>query len=242
MCGCALMSAASRSLCVGAAAACFWRKDFRFEDMPQVATLVFSGEASERLSPLALALLIVMVALQGGRLISGVRTNFLMVVVLSFFNFARTWSILSFDHFSGIAAVSAAFQLVRKPQRLKNRLREFRVATGPLYWASSHFAFYHGSYGSSWVRTGIAAAGIVLVTLAAFWTRPDNNKFDGTLAQWTCLPISVSPPHRAVYHGLFMLLSASALGYLALEHQCTRIFAFFSVLILMEFWRRLQQS
>eukprot|EP00927_Polykrikos_kofoidii_P074602 TRINITY_DN70616_c0_g1_i1.p1 TRINITY_DN70616_c0_g1~~TRINITY_DN70616_c0_g1_i1.p1 ORF type:complete len:248 (-),score=31.34 TRINITY_DN70616_c0_g1_i1:157-789(-) len=210
--------------------------------MPQIVTLVLSAETNERYCPLALALVIVNVALGGARLISGVRTNFLMVIALSSFNFARSSSVLSFEQFLGIAAVSAVFQLLRKPQRLKNGLREIRVATGPLYWASSHFAFYHGSYGSSWVSMGIAAAGITLVTVAAFGIRPDNNELDGTLAAWTLLPISVGRRHRAVYHGLFMLLSASLLAYLALVHYCIRIFACFSVLISMEVWRRLQQS
>jgi len=228
---------------MGLAAASFWRKDFILSDLLTVGPLLAVGGAGSFAQPagvmiVALLGLAIWVYQNSERSLTGIWKNKLMVAVVSAFAFACQTLSPGFGDFAAAATVAVAFQLLRRPAWLKNALRTIRVATGPLYAASSIAAFLHAGCRGTSFSVCIASVGVVLVGLAAVVMRPDNIHLEAALAGALGLRLSTtSLPKRAMVHGLLMLASAALLAVLLAAEGCVWTLAALLALLAMELSR-----
>lgn len=231
---------------MGLFSVCFWKKDFAVQDI-KVAVCFLAGGflcISQTAAPVVLAL-IAIVAWQAATFDALLR-NWRMFLLTSTFWTAKHFGICMRPcHFAYVALAAASLQLFRRPDSLKVRLRNWRVASGPLYTlaASSNFFCMLGGHGA----TGALLAGVGLwsVTFAGIALRPDNAEFDKALMG--VFPGGAIPwPHdytsRVKCHGILMVTSVVSLALgLALEGAWLSV-SFFASLIFMEIARRLQKQ
>lgn len=155
-----------------------------------------------------------------------------MVAVHVLFHGLRSRLHFTFVHFGWIASVAAAIQLVRRPEALKTKLRNVRIASGPLYMFSAIGAFASKLEGGC--ATGsIAVVGIISILLAAILLRPDNHALDFVLA----LPVR----KKAMCHGILMVTSLTMLTLLLRREGCFAV-VLNLLFLLLELDRRLNDK
>jgi len=237
-----LLRLAAESVCMGMAAAALWRKDFLVHDLISVMGFLTIAVAGSFTKPAGVVIVVVLVyAAVGARTVTGIRKNKLMIAVVSLFAFVCKTAALGFGDFAATAVVAVTFQLIRRPAWLKDALRTVRVATGPLYAASSMAAFAHVDCKGSSAYLCIAAVGIMLVAAAAVVMRPDNVELEAALTGMLGLQVSTTRPRqRAMFHGVFMLMSAVLLAVLLAAEGCVRTLAGLLALLAMEASRHWQ--
>lgn len=172
--------------------------------------------------------------------------NWRMFVAVSiFWTCALLKFLTEFWQSACVALVAGSLQLLRRPAWLKLKLREWRVATGPLYALAANTAFNHRLCNASGiVSTILGIGGILVVSIAAMALRPDNNEFD--MALISLLPIQLghwprSQPARAKYHGMLMFSSLMIMAVLSIMDNAICQFCFCAALLAMETERRLLQ-
>lgn len=190
---------AMQGVMMGLAAASFWRKDFGDQnsvpDLLLVCPSLVAAIVGGPVAPLVLATLVLVTALRE-RATSAVSKNFRMFLAMSLF-----WTLKTTTLAPCVALPSATLQLMRRPAWLKEALREWRVASGPLFVVASSL-FFVGSERMVVLRI----VGILAVVVASVFLRPDNNKLDSGLKQWiSAWPLSASA--RAKYHGVLLVMS-----------------------------------
>lgn len=207
-----------QSAFAAAAAVEFWRKDFGVwnitTDMAIIAGL-FLGSQSFGACWL-LALLAAMWDYR--RLAQSLAKNRRMFVAMFAFEVGRRHvanrQLSAFELFASVAVLSAYMQLLRTPAKLKDTLREWRVATGPVYVFGATWAFYTFTPRQNEASSARAVRmlGAVSVLTAGIFLRPDNNALDDFL----CMPWARWPSARRSFgHGVLMVLSLSSLYFLA---------------------------
>jgi hypothetical protein len=189
---------ATKGCMMGLMAASFWRKDFGDNNgVPDLMLVCLSLVAAIVGGPAALLVLasVVLVTALRERASSAVSKNFRLFLVMSLFWTFRTTTLAPW-----MALPAATLQLLRRPAWLKEALREWRVASGPLFVMASCSVFV-GSEGMAVLRI----IGFLSVVVASVFLRPDNTRFDSGLQQWIpSWPLSVSA--RAKYHGLLLVV------------------------------------
>jgi len=224
-----------QAMCFGAAVACFWRKDFKQCDLLPVATLALASLCSNQPGtfiawPMAEAVA-VFAGLPLGRVFHGVKKNGLMVACHVAFHVCKVTYEPGFECWAFTASVAATIQLLRKPEALKAKLRNIRVASGPLYMFSAIMAFAS----LRGVSTS-AVTGIISVAVAAILMRPDNSALDPALAIVTGGRLR----KKTMWHGIFMLVSLTMLTLLSWREGCCKVLALHAALFAMEATRRSQ--
>jgi len=230
------------SLCFGLAAASFWRKDFVAADLAHM-TIWLMGSCchSTLLSSCGLVLGLLW---KHDRAITGIQKNVLMIAFLLVIHLAwQSMELLcSFAEWSSLAAVAAGFQLLRNPVWLKDRLRQVRIATGPVYWLSSSLSFIHFSNGGGTLSVFFSYLGVVLVSTACLILRPDNDKLEAAITSFVGCRVCVQDARkRAFWHGMCLLTSTLILAVCAMHQQCIHTCILFGALLIMEFRRRRQR-
>merc|ERR1719230_182081 len=145
-------------------------------------------------------------------------------------------------HFGAVSVGSGALQLLRRPEWLKAALRDWRVATGPVYTLATGLAFYHHLHRTESGDACVAFVGIWAVATAAILLRPDNSKLDMALVM--VLPVRAriwptSPRRRTMCHGLLMLLSMVLMAVLLVRERAWGLLCICGALLAMETLRRL---
>eukprot|EP00421_Protoceratium_reticulatum_P054568 CAMPEP_0168501796 /NCGR_PEP_ID=MMETSP0228-20121227/74985_1 /TAXON_ID=133427 /ORGANISM="Protoceratium reticulatum, Strain CCCM 535 (=CCMP 1889)" /LENGTH=190 /DNA_ID=CAMNT_0008518753 /DNA_START=56 /DNA_END=625 /DNA_ORIENTATION=+ len=168
------------SACVGAAAACFWQKEFRIAALRDVLRLLLTAVPARVDVSVVVVVTLHLTATTTRAFnfeyaIAVVHKNMLMVVMLTAFVFACRVEPLGLGL---LALVAAAFQLLRRPAWLKEALRPIRIAMGPLYGAASIMIFVRVGSQSSAVHATIAVIGIFSVLAASAVFRPDNTELE----------------------------------------------------------------
>jgi len=206
------------SACVGAAAACFWQKEFRIAALRDVLRLLLTAVPARVDVSVVVVVTLHLTATTTRAFnfeyaIAVVHKNMLMVVMLTAFVFACRVEPLGLGLLALVAMVSAAFQLLRRPAWLKEALRPIRIAMGPLYGAASIMIFVRVGSQSSAVHATIAVIGIFSVLAASAVFRPDNTELERAIMAVFGQDLLVkSLRRRASVHGVLMLLSVVILA------------------------------
>lgn len=230
---------------MGLFSVCFWRKDFASQDIKVAACFLAGGFlcTSQTAAPVVLALTAI-VAWQAAPF-NALPRNWRMFLLTSVFWTAKQLHFFGRPcQFAHVALAAASLQLLRRPDSLKMLLRDWRVASGPLYTmtASSYFSCILSSNGVTGVL--LAGVGICSVAFAGIALRPDNAALDKALLG--VFPDGAVPwPHqyssRSKCHGMLMVISVALMALcLALEGAWMSV-TLFAFLIFMEIARRLHR-
>jgi len=151
-----------------------------------------------------------------------------------------------FRHFSIIAWVAACVQLLREPAQLKLRLRELRIALGPIYTMAATWSFVlHTCAATTIAGASAAVVGVMAVVGASFALGPDNQELDAALLRWLHMEAIAWPRTfcaRAKCHGILMLLSMVMLTLLLVAKVEYILACSFLSLLVMEGARRTPAS
>eukprot|EP00408_Alexandrium_pacificum_P064550 CAMPEP_0171169156 /NCGR_PEP_ID=MMETSP0790-20130122/8071_1 /TAXON_ID=2925 /ORGANISM="Alexandrium catenella, Strain OF101" /LENGTH=284 /DNA_ID=CAMNT_0011633999 /DNA_START=27 /DNA_END=882 /DNA_ORIENTATION=- len=191
--------------CCGLGGACFYQRDFSLE---RHALAVLLLAAAGWCNTAGAALLVARIVLHGkvGILTEAVRRNGLMAITIAAFMVVHRTCLPGRRTYAVMTAVSAAFQLTRRPEWLKAYTRPVRVATGPLYVFAAVLALAQHSDGC---QRYVARAGMSLVAVASTVLRPDNHEMLRLLG---CVGIPMPSMQRSRWlHGMFMLVSMCCL-------------------------------
>lgn len=146
---------------------------------------------------------------------------------------ASFWTTKQFGFFdrtyylAQVALAAASLQLLRRPDALKSKLREWRVASGPLYMMSVSSYFCHSLSSGGVNDVFLAGAGLWSVALAGIALRPDNQILDRAVLallpdRAVLWPAQYST--RVKYHRILMVLSLTLMTcLLALEEAWTSV-------------------
>jgi len=239
---------------MGLSATGFWRKDFGANGVAMDAILaavpLTMAIAPDSATGSGFIIVLVLALATAScfhpilpRATSGATKNWRMFLVTSILWACSRYTVLTqFWHFGAITLGAGALQLLRRPERLKAALRDWRVATGPVYTIAAGMAFYHHSHESASGDVSVELVGIWSVATAAIMLRPDNSKLDMALVMM--LPVRAriwptSPRKRAMCHGLLMLLSMVSLAILLVREGSWRLLCICGALLAMEALRRL---
>lgn len=195
------LSVAWQNMLLGVAAAQYWRKDFRCKSHTHnVCMLIWAAFGS---IDTGRTLLAVIVAVISADVLGALRKNHLMCMLVMLLSHIET-------HSAWVAALAVWVQMARRPLWLKLRLRELRIALGPVYViAASQMLSEHGCC-LKFLSTGlVVAAGSVL--------RPDNASTAEMFASLRLLPRGLLQDQlRTKCHGCLMAISVSLLVLMAI--------------------------
>lgn len=239
------------SASMGLAVVCFWQKEFVIDDLVLV-TILLAGAALPSLAPaMTVALGLAAVLLTGWDVVSKLKSallkNWRMFMLASaLFALHQHGMLVEFRHFSIVAWASGCVQLLREPAPLKLRLREWRIALGPIYTMAATRSFVHYTrIATDRVGASAAIVGALAVVVASLALRPDNQELDAALLRWLLGEATAWPRTfgtRAKCHGLLMLLSLVLLTLLLLAKGEHFLVCSFLSLLVMEVARRMPVS
>jgi hypothetical protein len=244
--------AAIEGVSMGLASAMFWKKDFVIQDIVTVSMLL--QVACWIRMPVMVTMLLAVVLHSSFpktvfdqsccRMGTAFSKNWRMFVLVSGFWTCYRYQLhylTESSHFVSIAAASV--QLLRRPEALKQNLREWRVATGPLYTIAGSVAFYHRSEIENIAGMMVSVLGMFVLCVAAMALRPDNQELDRTMIailRVEALPWPRSFAMRGKCHGILMVLSLVLMAIQFVEQM--PFFLICMALLVMEFSRRLKPS
>lgn len=236
---------------MGLAAVCFWQKEFLRDDLLLV-TLLLAGAAWPSLVPVMAVLSLATGLLR--------KRNFATILASAWLKNRRMWMLVSslvachhcsvltdFQHFSIIAWIAGCVQLLREPAQLKLRLREWRIALGPVYTMAATWSFVlYMCTATTVAGASTAVVGVIAVVVASFALRPDNQELDAALLRWLPTVVATTWPRtfgsRAKCHGILMLLSMVLLTLLLAAKGEHLLACGFLFLLVMEGVRRTPAS
>jgi len=239
------------SAAMGLAAVCFWQKDFVINDLWLVTVLLIGGAVPSLALVIAAALSLAIVLVHESNSVRKLKSAFLknwrmFMLVWALFSLCHRSVLTEFRHFSMVAWVSGCVQFLREPVQLKLRLREWRIAAGPIYTMAASWSFVqYVRFATTRAGASIAVVGGIAAVVASFVLRPDNQELDRHLLRWLPngpaeWPTAFST--RARYHGILMMLSMVLLTLLLLaEGELLLVWIFF-LLLLMDAARRITAS
>jgi len=239
------------STSMGLAAVCFWQKEFLIDDLLLVILLLVEAACPSLVPVMVGALSLAAGLLREGnfatKLASAWLKNWRMWMLVSSFFVCHHRSMLTeFRHFSIIAWVAGCVQLLREPAQLKLRLREWRIALGPIYTMAATGSFVlHVCATTTVVGASIALIGVTAVVVASFALRPDNQELDAHLLRWLPIEATAWPRTfgaRAKCHGILMMLSMVLLTLLLVAKGEHLLACSFLGLLVMEGARRTPAS
>jgi len=230
-----------------------------------IVVLLAASYVSTCLMPILVVLSLVSGTVSGHaylRLKAAVCKNWRMFILISVICTCYQIRLFTTARQSAYAALGAAFlQLLRQPSSLKDWLKEWRIASGPVYTLTACVTFSYQFHKNSDIIALIGASiGMLSASLAAVALRPDNQELDRAVIeslQLQALPWPRSWKARVRCHGLLMMCSMICMAVVqsqdASSHSLTSdapmevchtrlILSFCIVLLLMELVRRSQIS
>eukprot|EP00930_Biecheleria_cincta_P009120 TRINITY_DN110775_c0_g1_i1.p1 TRINITY_DN110775_c0_g1~~TRINITY_DN110775_c0_g1_i1.p1 ORF type:complete len:344 (-),score=43.14 TRINITY_DN110775_c0_g1_i1:53-1030(-) len=235
---------------MGLASVGFWKKDFALRDMKIVVPLLMTTRLCQSNVVLATIVFAIVVAFVWDGTTFGIVgaascKNWRMFALVSVLWMVCQLKVLSTSwHFACAAMAAGSLQLLRRPESLKFKLREWRVASGPVYTIAATLSLRYKLHETgSIIVAMLALVGACSVCLAGIAFRPDNVVLDTAVLD--IFPVNLVPwptqyQLRVKCHGLLMVFSMTIMAILLATDHAWLLLSCCMMLLLMETIRRLR--